>query len=307
MKNKQYIIFYLISKGTPLVFMGGFGKWLQSIFTIFILAGTLFSCEGKKKNPTEQSNVVPVDVSAKGKTIMAVFAHPDDEIYIGPLMAKYAREGAKVQLVTVTDGRYGTGQTDLKPGDELTALRHEEVNCAADHMGIEKPIWMGYHDQLKLKDGFFGHVPYIQEIMVKLDSLVVDIEPDVIITWGPDGGSNHMDHRLVSASITQVYLSKSRVKPLSLYYVATPSSHIEDEDQRLLAGIADDYLTTQIAYSEEDREKTILAFQCYKTQFSDEAMKRMAGRLRSGDQKIYLRPVLKAKTKKDNLFIVDGE
>ncbi len=307
MKNKQNVLFYLKSKSTPVVFWGGFGKSLQAIFTLFMLAGTLLSCEEKKKNSTEQSNVVPVDVSAKGKTIMAVFAHPDDEIYIGPLMAKYAREGAKVQLVTVTDGRYGTGQTDLKPGDELTALRQEEVNCAADHMGIEKPIWMGYHDQLKLKDGFFGHVPYIQEIMVKLDSLVMDIDPDVIITWGPDGGSNHMDHRLVGASMTQVYLSKSRVKPLSLYYVATPSSHIKDEDQRLLAGIADDYLTTQIAYSEEDRENTILAFQCYKTQFSEEAMKRRADRLRSGDQKIYLRPVLKSKTKKDNLFIVDGE
>lgn len=307
MKSKQYIIFYLISKSTLLVFMGGFGKSLQSILTIFILAGTLFSCAEKREYSTEQSNVVPVDVSAKGKTIMAVFAHPDDEIYIGPLMAKYAREGAKVQLVTVTDGRYGTGQTDLKPGDELTALRHEELNCAANRMGIEKPIWMGYHDQLKLKDGFFGHVPYIQEIMVKLDSLVVDIEPDVIITWGPDGGSNHMDHRLVSASITQVYLSKSRIKPLSLYFVATPSSHLKDEDQRLLAGVADDYLTTQITYSEEDRENTILAFQCYKTQFSEEAMKRRADRLRSGDQKIYLRPVLKSKTKRDNLFIVDAE
>ena len=54
----------------------------------------------------------------------------------------------------------------LKPGDELTVLRNEEVNTAAAKMGVEKPIWMGYHDQLKLKDGFFGHVPYVQQLMV---------------------------------------------------------------------------------------------------------------------------------------------
>tara|TARA_R110000737_G_scaffold282372_1_gene289019 strand:- start:22 stop:522 length:501 start_codon:yes stop_codon:yes gene_type:complete len=161
---------------------------------------------------------------------------------------------------------------------------------------------MGYHDQLKLKDGFFGHVPYIQEIMRKMDSLYSIINPDVIITWGPDGGSNHMDHRIVGASITQVYLSKSKVKDVDLYYVATPSSHIVDEDQKLLAGVADDYLTTEITYSEEDRESTILAFQCYKSQYSEEAMKKKAERLRSGDHKVYLRPVLMSSTKTDNLF-----
>jgi LmbE family N-acetylglucosaminyl deacetylase len=307
MKNNQNTLPFLNSKITPLNFLRGTVRLAQVFLISLVLVGTLSSCGEKKNVSTEQSTVVPVDISAKGKIIMAVFAHPDDEIYIGPLMAKYAREGAKVQLVTVTDGRYGTGQTDLQPGDELTALRYEEVNCAAEHIGIEKPIWMGYHDQLKLKDGFFGHVPYIQGIMRKLDSLVIDIDPDVIITWGPDGGSNHMDHRLVGASITQVYLSKSRIKPLSLYYVATPASHIKDEDERLLAGISDDYISTEITYSEEDRENTILAFQCYRTQYSEESMKRMAGRLRSGDQKIYLRPVLKAKTKKDNLFLVNGE
>ena len=116
-------------------------------------------------------NAMGQSSDVKNKVIMAVFAHPDDEYSVAPVLVKYAREGAKVQLVTVTDGRYGTGQTNLKPGEELVALRKEELNCAASHMGIEKPIWMGYHDQLKLRDGFFGHVPYIQDLMRDLDSL----------------------------------------------------------------------------------------------------------------------------------------
>ncbi|MEZ4969615.1 MAG: PIG-L family deacetylase [Flavobacteriaceae bacterium] len=277
------------------------GLFLKSI----VLTVLLYSCGEDKSVSKEQSAITTLDVSAKGKTIMAVFAHPDDEIYVGPIMAKYAREGAKVQLVTVTDGRYGTGQTNLKPGDELTALRNEELNCAAGHMGILKPIWMGFHDQLKLKDGFFGHVPYIQEIMRKLDSLVTEIDPDVIVTWGPDGGSNHMDHRIVGASITQVYLSKKQEKDVHLFYVATPSSHLEDEDEKLLRGVSDDYLTTEISYTEEDRENTILALQCYRTQYSEDSMQRRAERLRSGDQKVYLRPVLKARTKTNTLFKVD--
>lgn len=273
------------------------------ICSLVILVGCiLLSCQQEKKVEQQQVTQSEIQVSVKGKVIMAVFAHPDDELSIGPLMAKYAREGATVQLVTVTDGRYGTGQTDLKPGDELTELRNEEVNCAAMNMGIEKPIWMGYHDQLKLKGGFFGHVPYIQEVMLKLDSLVAKIEPDVIITWGPDGGSNHMDHRIVGASITQVYLSKAWNKTKALYYVATPSSHIEDEDKKVLRGVDDAYLTTQIAYIEEDRENAIKALQCYKSQFAPELMESRAERLRSGDQKVYLRPLLKGTKTIINIF-----
>ncbi|MEQ6119665.1 PIG-L family deacetylase [Reichenbachiella sp. MALMAid0571] len=276
---------------------------ISSSSYFLLLIGCIFiSCQPDKK--TEQKEIARVEtpVSVKGKVIMAVFAHPDDELYIGPLMAKYAREGAKVQLVTVTDGRYGTGQTDLKPGDELTVLRNEEVNCAAMNMGIEKPIWMGYHDQLKLKDGFFGHVPYIQEIMLKLDSLVTEIEPDVIITWGPDGGSNHMDHRIVGASITQIFLSKIWDKTKTLYYVATPSSHIDEEDKKVLRGVADPYLTTQVAYSEEDRENAIKAMHCYKSQFALDLMESRADRWRNGDQKVYLRPLVKSTKLSENIF-----
>ena len=43
----------------------------------------------------------------KNKVLMAVFAHPDDERRISPIMAKYIREGAKVHLIIATDGRYG--------------------------------------------------------------------------------------------------------------------------------------------------------------------------------------------------------
>ncbi len=249
-------------------------------------------------------NAMGQSSDVKNKVIMAVFAHPDDEYSVAPVLVKYAREGAKVQLVTVTDGRYGTGQTNLKPGEELVALRKEELNCAASHMGIEKPIWMGYHDQLKLRDGFFGHVPYIQDLMRDLDSLVTRLQPDIIITWGPDGGSNHMDHRLVGASITQVYLSKNWEKTRALYYVGTPSSKLDNADSKLLEGIADDYLTKQIKYSKEDAEKSIKAFECYKTQYSRETMEEVAKHMRSAEQTIFFRPLIKATTVSDDLFVL---
>ncbi|PHQ62309.1 MAG: hypothetical protein COC08_01180 [Maribacter sp.] len=269
--------------------------------SITLLGIILISCNHKKSIEQKETVKIEEAISVQDKVIMAVFAHPDDEISVGPILAKYAREGAKVYLVTATDGRYGTGQTDLKPGEELVVLRKKEVNCSASYLGIEKPIWLGYHDQLKLKGGFFGHVPYIQDLMRELDSLVSKIQPDVIITFGPDGGSNHMDHRLIGASISQIYLSKIWKKTKALYYVATPSSHIEDLDARVLRGVDDSYLTTQISYTEEDRENTIKALQCYKSQYSEESMNKIAEKMRNRNQTIYLRGVVR-KTKLSNII-----
>lgn len=272
-----------------------------------MLSGSIsISC--KPENATKQEEITNPEeaVSSQGKVIMAVFAHPDDEMIVGPILAKYANKGAVVQLVIATDGRYGTGQSGLKPGEELTKLRNEEVNCAASYLGIEKPIWLGYHDQLKLKEGYFGHVPYIQDLMRELDSLVNKIQPDVIITWGPGGGTSHMDHRIVGSSISQVYLSKVWERTKVLYYVATPSSQIDDTDKKLLRGVDDAYLNTQITYSEEDRENTIKAMRCYKSQWTEELINKRAERLRNGNQIIYLRPLVRATDISDNLFRLGG-
>lgn len=271
-------------------------------FLILLIGSLSISCQPEKATKQKETTQVEEAISGENKVIMAVFAHPDDELTVGPILAKYAKAGAKVQLITVTDGRYGTGQTDLKPGEELVALRKKEVNCAASYLGIEAPIWLGYHDQLKLRDGYFGHVPYIQNLMRELDSLLNKIQPDIIITWGPDGGTNHMDHRIVGASISQVYLSRIWEKTKALYYVATPSSHIDDADQKLLRGVDDSYLAMQIPYTEEDRENTIKALRCYKTQFSEESMNTRTERMRNGKQMIYLRPLVRAAGISNELF-----
>lgn len=223
-----------------------------------------------------------------GKTILAVFAHPDDELYAAPVLAKYAFLGAEVHLVVVTDGRYGTGQTDLKPGSELVELREKELDCSCENLGIEKPITLGYHDQLKLQEGFFGHVPYVQNLLKQLDSIVNKLDPDVMLTWGPDGGSNHMDHRIVGASVTQIYLNSYRNNSMKLYYVGTPIDNLDAED-RLLRGVDQNYLNVRIPYGSREIQKTISAVNCYTSQFSPEKMKSRAKSIQAGQSTVYLR------------------
>ena len=51
--------------------------------------------------------VVPVVSFAQTRPVLAVFAHPDDERIVGPLIHRLTREGREVHLVIATDGSKG--------------------------------------------------------------------------------------------------------------------------------------------------------------------------------------------------------
>ena len=64
-------------------------------------------------------SVVAAGQQAPARTLVAVFAHPDDESAASPLLARYAREGVKVYLIIATDGAAGGLQTSIPRGPEL--------------------------------------------------------------------------------------------------------------------------------------------------------------------------------------------
>ncbi len=228
--------------------------------------------------------------SYEDKTILGIFAHPDDESTVAPILAKYAREGAKVHLVIVTDGRYGTNDFhDHKEGETLVATRKEEMICAASKLGAEL-IHLNYHDQLKAGEGYDGHVPYARAIILDLNEIIERLKPDAIITWGPEGGSTHLDHRLVGASVTQVYLSKEWTKPMALFYYGTPSDYIANTDDKILKGQASKYLSTKISYSDEDLIKAFDSFKCHFSQIDPNLTKEdFLNRKAANGKYIYLR------------------
>ena len=49
-------------------------------------------------------NVFIVAAQESPKKLLAIFAHPDDEQSIGPLLVKSVEEGVEVTLVIATDG-----------------------------------------------------------------------------------------------------------------------------------------------------------------------------------------------------------
>lgn len=240
--------------------------------------------------------------SNEGKTLMAVFAHPDDEVTVGAVLNKYAEEGVKVYLVIATDGRFGTNdRTEHVAGDDLAALRREEMQCSADKLGVEL-IHLNYQDQLRSAEGYDGHIPHIRSLMKEIYGLLEKYQPDAVITFGPDGWSNHMDHRLVGASVSQAYLSKTWEKPMNLFYVGRPSDKMEDPDQKILAGQDSSYLTTKVTYSDKNRETFIHALACHKSQFGEDALERFKKRRNDGEKVVYFRKFVGPSETSDSVF-----
>ena len=77
--------------------------------------------------------IAPHAASAQAKPpILAVFAHPDDERVIGPLLSRLAREGRETHLVIATDGSQGIRDyAKIPAGAQLAAARAKEASCAA--------------------------------------------------------------------------------------------------------------------------------------------------------------------------------
>jgi len=80
------------------------------------------------------------------RTLVAVWAHADDEVPVGPILARYAREGAQVYMIIATDGAQGASNTMIPRGPELARVRADEARCSAQALGAHSPIFLGFPD-----------------------------------------------------------------------------------------------------------------------------------------------------------------
>jgi len=116
---------------------------------------------------------------------------------MGGTLAKYAAEGIETYLVTATRGERGWfGEEKDYPGLEaLGRIREAELNCASRTLGIRELNLLTYVDgdldQAKGEE-------VIDEIVVHLRRL----NPDVVVTFAPEGAYGHPDHIAISQFAT---------------------------------------------------------------------------------------------------------
>ncbi|MFD3487358.1 N-acetyl-1-D-myo-inositol-2-amino-2-deoxy-alpha-D-glucopyranoside deacetylase [Streptomyces sp. NPDC058665] len=149
------------------------------------------------------------------RRLLLVHAHPDDEsINNGATMARYAAEGAQVTLVTCTLGEEGEvippSLAHLAPGggpegafSPLGAHREGELAAAMKELGVADHRLLGgrgrYKDsgmmglpQNDREDAFWG--ADVDGAAADLVRVIRSVQPQVLVTYDPQGGYGHPDH-----------------------------------------------------------------------------------------------------------------
>ena len=57
--------------------------------------------------------LAPTTPAQAPRTLVAVWAHADDEGPVAPILARYAREGVQVYMIIATDGAQGAANTSV--------------------------------------------------------------------------------------------------------------------------------------------------------------------------------------------------
>lgn len=130
--------------------------------------------------------------------MLGILAHPDDEsLGFGGTFAKYAAEGVEAYLVTATRGERGRFGPHGERGDplEVGRVREAELRAAAAVLGIRELSILGF------PDGGVDQIPADTAIRAIVHH-IRRIQPDVIVTFGPEGAYGHPDHIAISQFTT---------------------------------------------------------------------------------------------------------
>ena len=214
--------------------------------------------------------LVPLSTNAQTRRpIVAVFAHPDDERVIAPLLSRLARQGRETHLVIATDGAKGVRDFARIPaGPELAAARVKEANCAATRLGVRQLHLIG------LPDAGLASFDALGKLRSALIAIIDSIRPAAIITFGPEGGTGHPDHRLVGDVVTQIVQADARYSTVDLLFASLPSERLRTAPRArpTVNGMAEALLTVRVPFEQQDLIAGREEFACHRTQYATAEM-----------------------------------
>jgi LmbE family N-acetylglucosaminyl deacetylase len=227
-----------------------------------LLGAALFAAPALAQKPPPAANA----------PVLLLFAHPDDEIIVAPLAAGLARRGIPVILALATAGENGApADGSIKAGPALAEIRRAEAQCSAAALGVVGPIFLGFVDG-SLGEAVRPSASRLTAVANSIRALVADTQPRAVITWGPDGGYGHPDHRLISAVASEIMLGSAAMPPL--FYVGLPADALAAHPARIGGWLGTDpaLLTVAIPFTDADAVATRRAAQCHKSQFQNDVV-----------------------------------
>jgi N-acetyl-1-D-myo-inositol-2-amino-2-deoxy-alpha-D-glucopyranoside deacetylase len=164
-------------------------------------------------------------------SLLAVFAHPDDEVFDAGVLAHLSDRGVRVTLACATKGEVGKTHPSMGNLDDLGAVRMAELECSCRCLRIGPPVFLGFHDsgrgdrQRHDDPRALVNVDML-EVEAAVRRVIQDVQPHVIITFDPHGGYYHPDHVAIQRATTAAFFSSGSMgadAPERLFYSVMPS------------------------------------------------------------------------------------
>ena len=150
-------------------------------------------------------------VARRFASVVALFAHPDDaEFSCGGTMAAWAKDGAEIHYVVVTDGSAGSNEPG-KTRDEISEVRVREQRAACDVLGVASVTFLGEVD---------GTLEVNLDTRRKVCREIRRLRPEVIVApdpsrlWYGTGYVNHWDHKQAGLLALTVVMPDAPTRPM---------------------------------------------------------------------------------------------
>ncbi|MCH8908334.1 MAG: PIG-L family deacetylase [Candidatus Heimdallarchaeota archaeon] len=117
------------------------------------------------------------------KTIISLFAHPDDELGAIGTLANHAARGDRVIMAWTTCGEL----TTLLPEMTIEQIKKERMRHGeeiAKIVGAKKSLFIDLGD---------GYIENTRDQRISVAKMYVKEKPDAVVTWGLN--NSHSDHR----------------------------------------------------------------------------------------------------------------
>ncbi len=233
------------------------------------------------------------------RRLLVVHAHPDDEtLWTGGMIARYVAAGVAVTLVTCTLGEQGEVLTDELRGlaadraDQLGGYRVAELRAACAALGVTDQRFLGgigrWRDSgMVVEAGARASTPpdlhprafaagVLDEQVDALAQVLLQVRPQVVVSYGPDGGYGHPDH--VRAHQVTMAAAARTPEVARVFWAVRPVSAVADGIVALravpelpfplpegLPGIADAEVTTSLDVTSQ-RAAVLAAMRAHGTQ-----------------------------------------
>lgn len=233
-------------------------------------------------------------------SLLAIYAHPDDEQGISGSFAKYARQGVNTSLICATRGEVG----EIAPGvaatpETLGQVREGEMRCAAAKIGLRHLYMFDYRDSgmvgtAQNEDARSLHQADLLDVAARVTKIVREQKPQVLVTFDAWGGYGHPDHiQMHKAALLAFFVAgdkrafpeqlKSGFEPWTpqkLYFNVWPRSRFDTYVEYLKANgqempdwlvgfgqraLPEEVITTRVDVSEFARLK-LESLQCHASQ-----------------------------------------